>query len=389
MQYRTLGKSGLRVSALGFGCMRLPTVGDDHSVIDQERATAMLDYALAHGVNYIDTAYGYHGGQSEPFVGRYLAETHQRDQVLLATKMPVNLVEKPSDYDRIFEEQRERLRTEHLDLYLLHGLRGESWQRAVELGVIDWLDRRRAAGDIRHVGFSFHDDLAALQRIITGYDHWDFCQVQYNYMNEDVQAGTPGVAFAANRGLGVVVMEPLLGGRLARPPEAVQAVWASSPRGWSAAEWALQWLWHKPEISVVLSGMSTLEQVQENVAAAARSGVGTLTAQDLATVAAARERYQSLCPVPCTRCEYCMPCPNGVNIPGNLGLLNEGVMYGAMDEMRRRYAHMDEGARASACIQCRTCEDKCPQSIVISEWMPLVHAVLGEGREFRPCDCPQ
>ncbi|NLX35174.1 MAG: aldo/keto reductase [Chloroflexi bacterium] len=389
MQYRTLGKTGELVSALGFGCMRFPTLGDDHAVIDQDQAAAMLDAAIAHGVNYLDNGYPYHGGSSERFVGAFLQETRQRDKVLLATKMLVRIVEKPDDYDRLFEEQRERFRTDHFDFYLLHALRGSSWQQSVEFGVIDWLERRRAAGDIRHIGFSFHDDVDAFRSIVDGYDGWEFCQVQYNYMNEDIQAGTAGVRYAAERGLGIVVMEPLLGGRLANPPAAVQAVWDASGRTWSPAEWGLQWLWNKPEVSLVLSGMSSLEQVMENVGAAARSGVGLLTQSDLATVTTARERYNELCPVPCTRCEYCMPCPNGVNIPHNFEVFNEGVMFDVMPEMRRRYLHSEEGARASACIQCRECEPKCPQSIEISAWMPLVHQVLGEGQAYDPAACPQ
>ncbi len=389
MHYRVLGKTGISVSALGFGCMRFPTIGDDHAAIDEQRAAAMLDEAIAHGVNYLDNGYPYHGGNSERFVGAYLEQTGQRDKVLLATKMLVRIVEKPDDYDRLFEEQRERFRTDHFDFYLLHALRGSNWRQSVEFGVIDWLEKRRAAGDIRHVGFSFHDDLPALKSIIDGYDGWDLCQVQYNYMNEDVQAGTAGVRYAAERGLGVVVMEPLLGGRLARPPAAVQDVWAGSGREWSAAEWGLQWLWNKAEVSVVLSGMSALDQVQENICAAGRSGVGQLTARDLATVSTVRDRYNELCPVPCTRCEYCMPCPNGVNIPGTFAVFNEGVMYDVMPEMRRRYTHIEEGARASACVQCRECESKCPQSIEISAWMPYVHEVLGEGRAYDRAACPQ
>lgn len=389
MQYRTMGHTGVKVSALGFGCMRFPIIGEDHAAIDEEKASALLDYAIAHGVTYLDNGYPYHGGQSERFVGRYLQQTGQRDRLLLATKMPVRLVESTEDYDRLFEEQRERFQTDHFEFYLLHGLRGTSWQRSVELGVIDWLERRRAAGDIEHVGFSFHDELSALKTIIDGYAGWDFCQVQYNYMNETVQAGTAGVTYAAEHGLGVVVMEPLLGGRLAHPPASVQAIWDSAARRWSPAEWALQWLWTKPEVSVVLSGMSAIEQVVENVEAASRSAVGALTPVDLATVEAVRDRYNELCPVPCTRCEYCMPCPNGVNIPGNFAMLNEGVMFDALAEVRRRYGHMAEDARASACVQCRSCEPKCPQSITISEWMPLLHAILAEGRAFDPAACPK
>jgi hypothetical protein len=245
-----------------------------------------------------------------------------------------------------------------------------------------------ADGRIGHLGFSFHDSYEAFQEIIDAYGGWAMCQIQYNYMNEDVQAGTKGLQYAATKGLAVVVMEPLLGGRLVSPPPAVQGLWDAAPRQRSAADWALHWLWNKPEVSVALSGMSTMEQVHQNVDAAEASSVGSFTEEELRLVQRVRDKYNELCPIPCTQCRYCMPCPNGVDIPRNLATLNNGAMYNGFSDARRGYQHIPEEARASACIQCRQCEDLCPQSIEISAWMPVVHEVLGEGRSYEECVHP-
>jgi len=390
MQHRQFGKLDWKVSALGFGCMRLPTRGSREE-IDDPQAMRMLHYAIDHGVNYLDTAYGYHGGNSERFLGRALRGGY-RDKVGLATKLPCREVRERSDFDRLLNEQLSKLQTEHIDFYLLHGLRRERWELVRPLGVKTWLERAKADGRIGHTGFSFHDTFDALKQIIDDYQGWDFCQIQYNYMNEDYQAGTRGLQYAASKGLGVVVMEPLLGGRLVDPPPAVQALLDRAQWKRSPAEWGLQWVWNHPEVSVVLSGMSTMQQVQENVASADRSGVGTLSKTELDLIGMVRDVYQSLSAVPCTACAYCMPCPNGVDIPRSLTTLNMGIMYGSLDEARRRYVHrmsdQDESILASSCVQCRQCEDKCPQGILISEWMAYIHQVLGEGRPYVRGEAP-
>lgn len=386
MQYRILGRSGTRVSALGFGCMRLPTL-ETHEVIDEPEATRMLEYALEHGVNYFDTAYGYHGGNSERFLGRFLQG--RRDRVVLATKLWLPAAQTPEDFDRLFNEQLARLKTDHLDCYLLHGLRRERWLAAYNLSVLDFLDQKRREGRIRLAGFSFHDTFETFREIVDAFD-WDMCQIQYNYMNEEYQAGTRGLQYAAAKGMGVVVMEPLLGGRLVTPPPPVQEVWDTAPVRRTPADWALQWLWNQPEVSVVLSGMSTLQQVIENVASAERSGVGTLTPEEMETIHRARDRYRSLCPIPCTACRYCMPCPNGVDIPENFSTFNNAIMFNQIEQTRRQYARFfAQERRASACIQCRTCEPKCPQNIPISEWMVIVRGVLEEGQPYDPQACPR
>jgi hypothetical protein len=386
MQYRKFGSLDWKPSALGFGCMRLPTIGDDRSNIDEEKAMRMVRYAIDHGVNYVDTAYPYHGGNSERFVGRVLQDGY-REKVHLATKLPVRMVEARDDFDRFLNEQLEKLQTDHIDFYLMHGLRASRWEMVQEFDLLEQAERAKQDGRIRYLGFSFHDTFDVFKEIVDGHD-WTFCQIQYNYMNEEIQAGTKGLEYAASKGLAVVIMEPLLGGKLANPPDPIQEIWDSAKQDRTAVDWALQWLWNKPEVSVVLSGMSTLQQVKENVASADRSGVGSMSDEELAVIAQARDKYNELCPIPCTGCRYCMPCPNGVDIPGNFSIFNNGVMYNAIEEARRRYSRKAEDERASACIQCQQCEDLCPQDIPISEWMPIVHQVLGEGRALEACTLP-
>ena len=387
MQYRKFGKLDWQVSALGFGCMRLPTLEGDRSRIDEPEATRMLHWAIDAGVNYLDTAYPYHDGNSERVVGRALQGGY-RQKVRLATKMPTWLIESSADFDRYLNEQLQKLGTDHIDFYLLHGLSAERWPKVRDLGVREWAEGAIASGRIRHIGFSFHDKTDVLRQIIDEYDRWALCQIQYNYMDVENQAGTAGLRYAASKGLAVVVMEPLLGGRLVNPPAAVQALWDTAPVKRSPSDWALQWLWSQPEVSVALSGMSAMEQVEQNLASAAASRVGLLTAEELALVDRVRAAYQALCPIPCTACNYCMPCPNGVAIPQNFAIFNNGRMYNQFAGARAHYARTKEEERASACIGCRECETKCPQHIPIADWMPIVDEVLGLGQDFESCTLP-
>jgi len=387
VKYRKFGKLGWQVSALGLGCMRLPTIGGESARIDEPLATRMLQYAIDHGVNYVDTAYGYHGGNSERLVGKVLQDGY-RERVRLATKLPLWLVKSPSDFDRLLNEQLGKLQTDHIDVYLLHSLSGKALENMRANDVPASAEKAIADGRIGCLGFSFHDNLAAFQTILDDYAGWAMCQIQYNYMNEGFQAGTAGLQYAASRGLAVVVMEPLLGGRLVYPPLEVQAIWDAAPVRRTPVEWALSWLWNKPEVSVVLSGMSSMQQVQENVRCAERSRVGMLSPEELDVVARARDAYNRLSPVPCTGCRYCMPCPNGVNIPEVLAILNRGVMYASLERPRREYAGLPEEERASSCLHCRACEAECPQTIPISEWMPVAQRVLGEGQPYDPSTCP-
>ncbi|MFL7807807.1 MAG: aldo/keto reductase [Anaerolineae bacterium] len=387
MQYRKFGKLDWQVSVLGFGCMRLPIRDGDSSNIDEPEAIRMLRYAIDHGVNYLDTAYPYHGGNSERVVGKALQDGY-RNKVHLATKLPAWAVEDRGDFDKYLNEQLEKLQTDHIDVYLLHGMRANRWEAMQKYDVLASAEKAKADGRIGHLGFSFHDSLDVFKQVVDGYDDWAMCQIQYNYMNDDYQAGTKGLEYAASRGLAVVVMEPLLGGKLVNPPQPVQALWERADADRSPAEWALTWLWNKPQVTVALSGMSTMQHVKENIASADRAQTGILSTEELALIGQVREKYDELCPIPCTQCRYCMPCPNGVDIPRSFSVFNNGVMYNAFAEARRRYGHMEEEIRASACIQCQECEPKCPQNIPISEWMPLVHEVLGEGRPYEECQVP-
>ena len=383
MQYRKFGKLDWKGSALGFGCARLPR-SDDNANIDEAEAVRIIRYAIDHGVNYLDTAYNYAKGNSERVVGLALQDGY-RDKVKVATKLFGPMISSLEDCDEMLDEQRRRLQTDHIDVYLLHGIsqRPDSWPKLRDLGVLDWAEGAIADGRIGCLGFSFHDHYQGFQEIVDAYDNWAMCQIQYNYMDIENQAGAKGLRYAASRGLAVVIMEPLLGGKLANPPQAVHEVWDSAPMRRTPVEWALHWLWNQPEVTVVLSGMSTMEQVQQNVASASVSAVRALSPEDQALIARVRETYRGFRAIPCTQCQYCMPCPNGVDIPRNFYLYNRGLIHGDLGFPRWLYGTaMPEENRAKECIQCRECEEKCPQHIEISAWMPQVHAVLGEGQPY-------
>ena len=387
MQYRKFGTLGREVSALGFGCMRLPTRDGipQSENIDEAETIRMIRQAIDRGVNYIDTAYPYHNGRSEVVTGMALRDGY-RAKVMLATKSPVWQIAKPDDFDTYLNEQLARLGTGHIDFYLLHALGTERWEKIVLRH--DLIGRAEAAvkdGRIGHIGFSFHDKSEAFHRIVDGYAGWGMCQIQYNYMDTENQAGTAGLKYAASKGIAVVVMEPLLGGRLAVPPKAAAEVFLGSTRSWSPAEWALQWIWDQAEVSTVLSGMKAMAEVEENLRAADRSGVGSLGAPDREFFERARKILRERAAIPCTNCGYCRPCPSGVNIPRNFELYNDCVIYDDPAIPRAVYARfMPEGERAGVCTACRECEEKCPQRIAISELMPEVHAVLGKGQAPKP-----
>jgi len=376
MKYRTFGRLDWKPSALGFGAMRLPVLDGDMGKIDEPEAIRMIRYAIDHGVNYVDTAYPYHRGTSEALVGRALQEGY-REKVRLATKMPCWLIEAPEDFDRYLDEQLERLQTARIDFYLLHALNAKSWPKVQEHGVLDWAERALDDGRIGHLGFSFHDDYSVFEEIVNATDLWTFCQIQYNYMDVEEQAGRKGLLYAADKGLAVVVMEPIRGGQLVDPPESVAELWESAPQQRTPADWALQWVWNQPEVSLLLSGMSTMEHVVENVTSAEHSGVGTLTEEELALIGRVREAYQSLIPIPCTKCDYCQPCPSGVSIPRIFNIYNELTMYGGLDRAQMIYNNwVKPESRADQCTECGECEEKCPQQIEIIDWLKKAHAAL-------------
>jgi len=376
VQYRKFGKLSWEASVLGFGIMRLPVIDGDRTQIDETEATRMLRYAIDQGVNYLDSGYGYHGGNSEKFLGRALQDGY-RQRVRLATKLPCWTVEKAEDFDRFLDEQSERLQTEHIEFYLLHALGKKHWPRLRDMGVIPWAEKAMADGRIGHLGFSFHDEYELFQQIIDDYDGWTMCQIQYNYMDVEQQAGRRGLEYAAEKGLAVVVMEPIRGGRLSnKVPPSVQAIWDSAPLQRSPAEWALQWVWSQPEVTVALSGMSTMQHVQENLASAERSAPNLLTEGEEALVARVRVAYEDLCPIPCTDCKYCLPCPSGVNIPGVFEVYNDLGMFGDEARARMVYGWLEEDERANLCIECGECLEKCPQNIGIPDWLAKVHKAL-------------
>ncbi len=380
MLYRSLKE--LPVSILGFGAMRLPLVGgtknptdsfDPARSIDEEETTKMIEYAINHGVNYFDTAYNYHGGKSEVVLGKILKP--YRDHVTIATKLPVFLAKEADDFDRYLGEQLKRLQTDCIDVYLLHGLNASTWTNAKSLGVFSFLDRIKKDGRVRRVGFSFHDTLAVFREIADAYD-WAMCQVQYNYLDEQYQAGSEGIAYAAARGIGVVVMEPLRGGKLAKVPPEVQHLFDASRERKSPAELALRWVWNHAEVATVLSGMSSLEQVRENISFAQGGMASSLSAEDLALVDRVRKAYRDLLTVDCTGCAYCMPCPAGVNIPMNLSIYNDVVTFKDPTGVMIYNAFLPPEQRASVCVECGECEEKCPQHIQIAEELKKVHTVL-------------
>ena len=377
MQYRKFGKLDWKPSALGFGAMRLPTIDNDTARINEPEAIRMIRHAIDHGLNYVDTAYPYHQGQSEVLVGKALQDGY-REQVKLATKMPTWLTKTAEDFDRYLDEQLARLQTGHIDFYLLHGLNADRWSQLQALNVTGWAEKQMAAGRIHHLCFSFHDTFEAYKTIVDAYDNWTMSQLYYNYLSEDHQAGTRGLEYGASKGLAIVIMGPISGGLLSQnPPAPVQTLWNSAAHKRSAAEWALQWVWNHPEVSVVLSGMSTMEQVEENLASADRSGAGSLSAEEVELVARARDTYMSLRPIGCTDCKYCQPCPNDVAIPQIFSLYNMAFMHNAADQARRGYGHViNEKHHAEQCLECGECESQCPQNLAIIDWLPKVHAFL-------------
>ena len=370
MQYRKFGKLDWDVSALGFGAMRLPTIGGDTKNIDQPEAIKMIRHSIDNGVNYVDTAYPYHGGESEKVVGKALKDGY-REKIRLATKMPSWLVEKYEDFDKFLNEQLEKLDTTHIDYYLLHGLNPKRWPLLKELGVFEWAEKAKKDGRIKHLGFSFHAEYPVFEEIMEDAEHFTFCQIQLNYMDIDYQAGIKGMKLAAEKGLAVIVMEPIKGGKLGvTPPQAVIDVWAKSEVKRTPADWALQWVWNLPEVSVVLSGMSEMRHVEENLVSASNSGPGTLKEYELALVEDAKKAYLDLGFVGCTACNYCMPCPSGVAIPDILGLYNEYYQSGQSDEIKTKYwEKITPETHGSNCTQCEACEAQCPQSLPIIKFM--------------------
>lgn len=378
MLYRKLGKTGEMVSILGFGCMRFPIVeGGDMSQIDEEKSMEMVRYSIDNGVNYLDTAYPYHGsgmgggGMSEPFVGKIIKNGY-REKVKIATKLPAWLIETREDMDKYLNEQLERLEIETIDFYLLHSLNKNVWEKLKLLGVDEFLDRAIEDGRIKHAGFSFHDASEYFNEIIDYYD-FSFCQIQFNYLDEDYQSGLDGLNYAYEKGLGVIVMEPLRGGKLVENlPDEVKEIFNKAPIKRTPAQWALRWVWNHKEVPILLSGMSTIDQVIENVETASRAKADTLTELEKDIIEDVKKIFKDNIQVNCTECKYCMPCPHGVDIPKNFNVYNDYYVFDDRDS----YYKIDEEARSSNCIGCGICETHCPQGINIILEMEKVNTLF-------------
>ena len=395
-----MGSLDWEVSALGFGAMRLPM--KNQTEVDDEEAIKMIRYAIDNGVNYIDTAYPYHNGESEIIVGKALKDGY-RDKVHLTTKLPMWLIKKTDDFDEYLNQQIERLQTKP-DIYLFHGLTKLRLEKIKKLGLIKKMEDAKANGLFQYFGFSFHDNLDVFKEIIDYYD-WNCCQIQYNYLDIEYQAGTKGLQYAWRKKIAVIVMEPIRGGKLAIPehkldtkPEIKKTLDQSYVKR-PMAEWALYFVWNHPEVSVVLSGMSSMQQVKENVESANNSEINTLSEHELQTISKLREAYNKYTLVSCTSCKYCLPCPNGVFIPGVIRLLNEVYYWGpkgkgrlsffynrmvkTQEDFEKRIADGDEVEGAAIlCTQCGECLEKCPQQIDIPNIMEKTNAIFEDDKKI-------
>ena len=371
MTKRKLEKRGIETSLLGFGCMRFPVTPEGK--IDESEAEKMLDRAIAAGVNYIDTAYPYHGGDSEPFVGKVLKK-YDRSSLYLATKLPVWLVESLEDVDRLFTEQLKRLQTDYIDFYLMHAMNKERWDKMLAMGCVKRLEELKAEGKIKYLGFSFHDSYEVFEEILN-YRDWDFCQIQLNYMDAKEQAGLRGYKLTEEKQVPLIIMEPIKGGSLAAFADDITGMFRELNPEASVASFALRWVGSLPNVKVILSGMSTMEQVEDNLATFA--DFKALSDEEQNTVAEVVKIINSRVQNGCTGCRYCMPCPAGVNIPGSFKVWNTYHMYQNYNTVRYAWEQeMGDEHQPKNCIQCGKCERECPQKISIREDLKKVQMDL-------------
>jgi predicted aldo/keto reductase-like oxidoreductase len=348
--------------------MRLPVLDGDHARIDEAEAVRMIRRAIDEGVNYVDTAYMYHGGNSEGVVGRALKDGY-RERVFVADKLPLMHVHTAADVPKLLDEQLRRLDMAHIDMYLLHDVREMSWEKAKKIQIVNILEEKRAEGRIKHIGFSYHGETLALFREIIDAFPWDFCQIQLNYMDTALQAGVEGLQYAAGKGIPVVIMEPLKGGKLTDAlPESIRRYWDGIEVKRTPVEWAFRWVADFPQVLTILSGMSSLAQVEENLRILSDVDANMLTEKERTIIGRVADAYNALTPYACTACKYCMPCPVEIDIPGIIGLRNEATVFESVEKVSFSIRNFVRPL-PSECIACKQCEEKCPQHLAIAEIM--------------------
>ena len=386
MNYRTFPKiDDCKISAIGFGLMRLPLLSNSEE-IDKEKTRKLVKLAIDQGINYFDTAYPYHNGKSETVFGEIVKEENLRDKIYIADKMPVWNVEKEEDFYKILDEQLEKLQTNYIDFYLLHALNKDSWEKVKKLNGLTFLEKAKATGKIKHIGFSFHDNLETFKKIVDEYENFEFCQIQYNYIDEDTEKrpqnpGWQGLKYAGKKELGVIIMEPLRGGLLANPPVGVRNIFANAEVPRLPAEWAFRFVWENQEVVTALSGMNSEDQILVNSAVASTAFPNSMPNSQIEVIKKAQTWFDSKIKVPCTGCRYCVPCPKGVSIPEIFDHFNTASMRGLLEENGKTFLTdykklVDENHGANQCVNCGACAKLCPQHINIPEMLKEAHNSL-------------
>jgi predicted aldo/keto reductase-like oxidoreductase len=376
MRYRSFKETGNSISQLGFGTMRLPLVGNDAGEIDEQKAIEMIRDAIDRGINYIDTAYMYHKGNSEIVVGKALQDGY-RERILLADKMPVWMANSTAEMQAIFDDQLKKVDVDYFDFYLVHNVNRTFWKKVEAYKVLEFLEEKRSEGKIRYIGFSFHDDFDFFKEIIDIYP-WDFCQIQLNFMDINFQAGIEGLKLAGEKNIPVIIMEPLKGGKLTDAvPQSIEELWRTAPIQRKPADWGLRWVADFPQVLTILSGMSLQEHIDQNIEVLSDAAAGTLTVIEKQVIQDVSDEYNRLIRASCTNCKYCLPCPMGINIPNTLAHLNNWYLYDNNKKTLGEFMFNNAQHMPSTCIDCKVCESKCPQQLPISDLMKEMAVIFG------------